>query len=111
MKKQVTLITLLFVFSNLFSQSIFTVKHYSMNDGLAHSMTKDIIQDKKGYIWLATWNGVDKFDGYSFRNFKSYPKDKVKLPSNRIEGLSISAEDNLWVRTYGQQLFFFYKKD
>lgn len=110
MKRIVIFVTLLFAFSKLFSQGIFTVKHYNMNDGLAHSMTKDVIQDTKGYIWLGTWNGVDKFDGYSFRNFKSYPQDKVKLPSNRIEGLSMSAEDNLWVRTYGQQLFFFNQK-
>ena len=107
MKHLTTLIILFLAMNSLFAQSMFTVKHYGMNEGLAHNMTQDFIQDGKGFFWLATWNGIDKFDGYTFRNFKSYPNDKVKLLNNRIEGLTINSEGNFWVRTYGQQLFLF----
>ncbi len=110
MKSQFVFVAFLLIIANVFSQGSFTVKHYGMDDGLAHNMNKDIVQDSKGYIWLSTWNGIDKFDGYTFRNFKSYPTDKVKLPNNRIEGLYINSQDNFWVRTYGQQLFLFNRK-
>ena len=110
MKRQAVFIIMLLAINNLFAQGSFTVKHYNMDDGLAHNMNKDVIQDSKGYIWLSTWNGIDKFDGYNFLNFKSYPHDKVKLPNNRVEGLYINSHDNFWVRTYGQQLFLFNRK-
>ncbi|MDR2148701.1 MAG: response regulator [Tannerella sp.] len=86
---------------------MFIVRHYDMGDGLAYNVNKNILQDQKGFIWLATWNGIDRFDGYTFRNFKSYPDDKVKLNNNRIEGLHLNSEGNLWVRTYDRQLFLF----
>ncbi len=107
MRKQFVLLLLFFVAGKMMPQGMFSVKHYSMNEGLAYTMSKNIVQDSSGYIWLNTWNGIDKFDGYVFRNFKSYPKDKVKLNNNRIEGLSLNAEGNFWVQTYGQQLFLF----
>lgn len=42
--------------------------NYTTSDGLPSSETYDIIQDKKGYIWIATDRGVSRFDGYSFKN-------------------------------------------
>ena len=110
MKKVVFILLLLVAANNVFPQGMFTVRHYDKNDGLAHNMNRNIIQDTQGYIWLATWNGVNKFDGYTFRNFKTYPSDKVKLNNNRIEGLSINSEGNFWVLTYGQQLFLLNRK-
>lgn len=109
-KKQVTLIWFLLIAVSAFPQGMFTIRHYDMNDGLAHNMNKNIVQDDQGYIWLATWNGINKFDGYTFRNFKSYPNDKVKLNNNRIEGLTLNSAGNFWVITYGQQLFLFNRK-
>lgn len=109
MKKQVVLVILLFLVNGLFGQSkgSFTLKHYGMNEGLSYSRTKNIVQDKKGRMWIGTWNGIDRFDGYTFRNFKSYPTDKVKLNNNRIEGLQVNSVGNLWVHTYGGQVFLF----
>jgi signal transduction histidine kinase/ligand-binding sensor domain-containing protein/CheY-like chemotaxis protein/AraC-like DNA-binding protein len=110
MRTPLIVILLLLVVNRVFPQGMFTVRHYGMDDGLAHNMNKNIIQDNQGYIWLATWNGINRFDGYTFRNFKSYPNDKVKLNNNRIEGLTINSEGNLWVRTYDQRLFLFNQK-
>ncbi|TJZ61766.1 response regulator [Sphingobacterium olei] len=112
MKRYVLLYILLVILIKSFAQSkgSFSVKQYNMDDGLAHTRTKNIIQDSKGQIWISTWNGIDQFNGYNFRNFKSYPHDKVKLNNNRIEGLSVNAAGNIWLRTYGSQVFLFNSK-
>lgn len=39
--------------------------HYTPADGLTSNSISDIIQDKYGYIWIATWNGLNRYDGYS----------------------------------------------
>ena len=44
--------------------------HYSTDDGLASNAIAHIIQDDYGYIWIATWNGLSRFDGYKFYNYK-----------------------------------------
>ena len=44
--------------------------HYSTEDGLPQYTVMSIIQDQKGFIWLGTWDGLSKFDGYQFHNYK-----------------------------------------
>ncbi len=43
--------------------------HYNVGDGLAHLRVTSIHQDKKGYLWLGTWEGLSRFDGYRFVNY------------------------------------------
>ena len=59
------------------------VRYYSAKDGLSQNTVADFLQDDKGYIWMATWNGLEKFDGYTFQNYKSYPTDDTRLEYNR----------------------------
>ena len=68
----------------LSAQEMINVRHYSIEDGLSQNIVQDMLQDNDGYIWLATWNGLEKFDGYTFKNYKTYPTDKVKLKYNRL---------------------------
>ncbi|MEN0004139.1 MAG: two-component regulator propeller domain-containing protein, partial [Bacteroidota bacterium] len=49
----------------------FIYRHYTIDDGLPSSEVFDILQDRQGYIWLSTDNGISRFDGYAFRNFNS----------------------------------------
>ncbi|HSN16736.1 MAG TPA: two-component regulator propeller domain-containing protein, partial [Gammaproteobacteria bacterium] len=44
-------------------------RHLTMEDGLSNNEVYDIAQDKKGYIWLATADGLDRYDGYGFTVF------------------------------------------
>ncbi|MEY1639544.1 ligand-binding sensor domain-containing protein [Tenuifilum osseticum] len=44
-------------------------RNFTVNDGLAGNEVFHVIQDSKGYIWMATSTGVSRFDGYSFKNF------------------------------------------
>ncbi len=58
----------LFTNSQLYAQFSFSI-HYTVNDGLPSSKIYDVLQDKQGYIWFATENGVSRFDGSFFKNY------------------------------------------
>ena len=42
---------------------------------MSQGIVQTIIQDKKGFLWFGTWNGLNKFDGYTFKNYKTSYKD------------------------------------
>jgi len=48
-----------------------TRSHYSTSDGLCSNVISGLAQDDYGYIWIATWNGLSRFDGYHFFNYKT----------------------------------------
>ena len=53
------------------AQPLCQIKHFSVNSGLSQGVVVNIMQDKKGFLWFATWNGLNKFDGYTFKNYKA----------------------------------------
>jgi len=69
---------------------------YSTQDGLAQSQVRAIAQDRSGYLWLGTLNGLSRFDGFSFKNYST----KDGLPSNQINSL-YQGETALWIGTTG----------
>lgn len=83
------------------------VKNYSSNSGLSLKMVQNMIQDEDGYIWIATWNGLEKFNGYSFRNYKSYPTDDNRLQYNRIQNIYPAFRNGIWCETYDHRLYLF----
>src|SRR5690606_23907558 len=46
-------------------------KHYQTDDGLSHNSIGAVIQDKKGFIWIGTRGGLNRFDGYTFKTYKN----------------------------------------
>lgn len=75
-------IFLLFLITKISSQTP-SYCHYTASDGLASSTIYDMIQDKNGYMWFATANGVSKFDGIHFKTYRT----KDGLNSNSIISL------------------------
>jgi len=70
--------------------------HFSSADGLASSTVYDIIQDKEGFIWLATVNGISKFDGKHFSTFRT----NEGLNSNSIISLLEGSEGELYIGNF-----------
>ncbi|MCC8186106.1 MAG: response regulator [Bacteroides sp.] len=71
-------------------------------------MVNDIIQDRKGLLWFATWSGLYRFDGYNFKQYQSTGVNKESLGNNRL--LSIQ-EDNcgyLWISSYDSVTYRFH---
>jgi signal transduction histidine kinase/ligand-binding sensor domain-containing protein/DNA-binding response OmpR family regulator len=111
----------LIVFYYSHSQNIkFT--HYNDNNGLSHNSVRHIVQDKKGFLWFGTFSGLNRFDGYQFKNYMSYSSGTNKLYNDDITALELDEDsNNLWIGTRkGLTLFkldtqvfttFFSKKD
>lgn len=69
-----SILSFLFLFSGFLEpasaqQQIF--KNYTVNDGLISNSVRRIFQDSKGFLWIATWEGLSKYDGYNFTNFST----------------------------------------
>lgn len=79
--------------------------HYSTDDGMASNAVAQIAQDDYGYIWLATWNGLSRFDGYEFYNYKTGAGSHIKNMHNRIWQLVVDNQQNIWIRMYDGRLF------
>ena len=61
------------------------IQNYKMSNGLPSNFCYKTLQDRSGYIWFATYNGLARFDGYHFKYFQQQSKNKTdKLPSNWV---------------------------
>lgn len=76
-----------------------TFKHYGVNDGISQSEIKCIYQDTEGYLWLATQNGLNKFDGYRFENYFYDPTDDQSISNNWIFDMAEDSLGYLWLGT------------
>ena len=68
--------------------------HFSTDQGLSQSQFECILQDSKGYMWFGTYNGLIKYDGYSFTTFQTDPSNKNSLPTNYVNHLCEDGEGN-----------------
>jgi signal transduction histidine kinase/ligand-binding sensor domain-containing protein/DNA-binding NarL/FixJ family response regulator len=73
--------------------------HLTTADGLAHNHVSSIVQDRYGFLWLGTLDGLDRYDGYRFTRFQHNPADPASLSSNRISALALDPDGALWVAT------------
>ncbi len=81
----------------------------SIQDGLSQSTVYSIQQDKKGFIWVATADGLNKYDGYNFTIYQQIKNDSASIQSNLIRALFFDNNDNLWIGT-GTGLSFYDQK-
>ncbi|WP_455585356.1 two-component regulator propeller domain-containing protein [Bacteroides sp.] len=107
MKKLLFFIILSTVVFTITAQPLCQIKHFTVNNGLAQGVVTTILQDKKGFIWFSTWNGLDKFDGYTFKNYKAFPGDGCMLSNNRITFIAESQTGDIWCQTYDGHIFLF----
>ncbi len=76
--------------------------HLTIKDGLSHSIIFSIVQDKKGFIWLATQDGgLNKYDGYKFTVFENDPNNSNSLAANNVSKLLCDKKGNIWIGTWG----------
>ncbi|KIO75506.1 hypothetical protein TH53_20310 [Pedobacter lusitanus] len=79
------------------------IKHYSTKDGLPSNSCYFILQDKKGYIWVASDAGVSRFDGKVFETFSV----DDGLPDNQIIRLNEDRSGRIWFSSLNGQLSYF----
>jgi len=73
--------------------------HLTKKDGLTSNYILDLYQDKEGYIWVATVDGLNKYNGYTFETHLNIPGDSTSLSSNLVTSLAEDYEGNILVGT------------
>ncbi|MEN6589076.1 MAG: two-component regulator propeller domain-containing protein, partial [Proteiniphilum sp.] len=99
--------TLCFSVNSLMSQPEAYFKHYGFEDGLPQHTITDILQDEKGFMWFSTWDGLSKFDGYTFTTYHLPSGNITASKSSRIDNLYEDKYNNIWALSYDNQAFRF----
>jgi signal transduction histidine kinase/ligand-binding sensor domain-containing protein/DNA-binding response OmpR family regulator len=80
-------------------RSAITFRHLSIDDGLSQNAVFAILQDQQGFMWLGTKDGLNRYDGYSFRIFQNDPFDSTSLSSSYVTTLFEDSRGLLWIGT------------
>lgn len=75
------------------------LEHILTDKGLSQNTIHCVLQDSHGFLWFATEDGLDKYDGYNFKVYKNDPHDPYSIPDNFIWTLYEDSEGTLWVGT------------
>jgi ligand-binding sensor domain-containing protein/signal transduction histidine kinase len=74
-------------------------RHLQVENGLSNNAVICSLQDKRGFLWFGTKDGLDRFDGYSFKIFRNDPDDSTSIGSNFIHALYEDPDGTIWVGT------------
>lgn len=103
------LITLIFLIPSASkAQILYNFTTYNSEKGFAQKDVMKIIQDQSGQMWFATWDGLYRYDGFQFYDYKARPGDGIRLESNRLENIC-NDKYCIWMRGYNGNISFFNK--
>ncbi|MEG0754187.1 MAG: two-component regulator propeller domain-containing protein, partial [Angelakisella sp.] len=98
-KKALTLLLLVFCLGNIFAQQTsYYFKHYNNNSGLSQNTVMSIFQDSKGFIWMGTKNGLNRFDGHEFKIYQR-GESLHELKNSMIFSICEDRNNTLWIGT------------
>ncbi|HCV42690.1 MAG TPA: histidine kinase [Bacteroidetes bacterium] len=75
-------------------------RRLSLKEGLSQSVVNAIVRDNQGYMWFATQDGLNRYDGYAFKVYRHDLADSTSLPDNFIWRLLRSRKGELWIGTF-----------
>jgi ligand-binding sensor domain-containing protein len=105
-----TILVLLLLHTGVNAQSAkpYAFTHYSTANGLAANLVNFIRQDDKGFIWLATINGLQRFDGNKFLTFRSDPYNPSSIPTDNVPALYVDKQKRLWITATNNKVGIFH---
>lgn len=71
--------------------------HYTTKDGLSNGYVSAILHDSKGFMWIGTMNGLNRFDGINFKSYYNDPNDSTTIPGSSINAICEDSLGNLWL--------------
>jgi signal transduction histidine kinase/ligand-binding sensor domain-containing protein/CheY-like chemotaxis protein len=96
----ITLFLTIHVNPSLYAQHLkLDLTTLSTADNLSQNTIHCVYQDKYGFLWLGTQDGLNKYDGYRIEIYKSKKEDPNSLPANHITAMAEDASGNLWIGT------------
>lgn len=91
------LAALLVLHGNASAQDNSVITSYSVNEGLPQSSVWDIAQDKQGFLWISTSDGLCRFDGYTFHVYKHDPRNPYSINSAKDNHFFVDRDQQLWI--------------
>jgi ligand-binding sensor domain-containing protein/signal transduction histidine kinase/DNA-binding response OmpR family regulator len=96
---KVAIASFLFFFTSVSFGQKLTFHHLSVEQGLSQNTVLTIAQDARGFMWMGTRYGLNRFDGHSFITYRNNPADSNSLSNNYINTLLCDSKKNLWIGT------------
>lgn len=81
------------------AQSQLQVTSITTKDGLSGDIVYSLFQDSKGFLWIGTHRGLNRYDGYNFRHYINDPDDSSTISSNHVHCISEDKQGLLWLST------------
>ncbi len=82
-----------------FSQSQPDAELFTITEGLSQTNVTCLLIDRRGFLWVGTHDGLNRYDGYQFTTFKHDPGTEGSISNNNISSLCLDKDGNLWVGT------------
>jgi PAS domain S-box-containing protein len=86
---------------NIAPGSIVQFEHLTIEDGLSQNAGLAIFQDSKGYLWIGSQDGLNRYDGFTFKVYKHDPDDPHSISHNSILAITEDKDGYLWIGTWG----------
>ena len=87
-----------------------SLAHYSTDEGMPSNAIAAIQSDDYGFVWLVTWNGISRFDGFNFYNYKTGVASGIRGLHNRVDNATIDQAQNVWLKMYDGRIFVINRK-
>ncbi len=98
--KNVALLLFSLVCSNLsLAQQQVRFQNFNTRDGLSHSQVNCLLEDSRGFLWIGTEFGLNRFDGVTFEKWYHIPGDSTSLINNNIYYITEDLRHHLWIST------------
>ena len=94
-----SLVVLFLIFQNILHSQTLNFGHLSVEEGLSNSYVNCLLQDRTGFIWFGTDDGLDRFDGYEIKIYRNDPSDSSSIANNIIWALYEDNDGFLWIGT------------
>lgn len=107
MKRYIFFFVLLWASVCMHAQQKVRFTHYTADDGLSQNRVMSIIQDKKGFMWFATWDGLNRFDGRHFKVYKGLAGDPNGFTNNRLNTIQEDSFGFIWILTNDLNIYRF----
>jgi signal transduction histidine kinase/ligand-binding sensor domain-containing protein/ActR/RegA family two-component response regulator len=75
------------------------LEHFSTKDGLSQDWVRALYQDRQGFLWIGTDDGLNRYDGYTFKVYRHDPDDSETLTDNFVNRIAEDRQGNLWIAT------------
>jgi len=86
-------------------------EHYTRENGISSDRIEDIAQDKFGFLWIATTDGLNRFDGRSFTVYHHDVRDSFSIPDDVINALCADSAGRIWIATNGGLCYYNFSDD